>query len=315
MLTDRKIAIIIACYNDAGSVKEMLKRLHAVMATVTPNYEIVYVNDASPDGAHAVLAEEFKHDNRLTVITHSRNFGAQNVFTCGIENTQSDAVVLMDGDLQDPPELIPAFVEKWLAGYQVVYGTRERRKASLLMTLAYKIFYRIYRKLSYVQVPLDAGDFSLMDRQIADILVSMPERDRFLRGLRAWVGFKQIGISYVRPERFSGVSNQSFWDNIRWAKKGIFSLSFKPLEWISYLAFVITGLSALAIFLYIFFYLRYGAPPGFVTQLVVTLFLGSVQLLCFAVIAEYLGRIFEEVKARPRYIVQDISRHEKKDKK
>ncbi len=309
MLTDRSIAIIIACYNDAGSVLEMLKRIHAVMKDVTPNYSIVYVNDASPDGAENVLAEQFQKDPKLTVITHARNFGSQNVFTSGMANSSSDAVVLMDGDLQDPPEMIPQFVAKWIEGYDVVYGVRERRKSSIFLQAAYKIFYRLYRQLSYVDVPLDAGDFSIIDRRVADILVQMPERDRFLRGLRAWVGFKQIGVPYVRQARFSGETTNSMRDNIRWAKKGIFSLSFKPLEWISYVAASMVLVSAAAIVFYIYYYFSHGAPSGFMTILVVTLFLGGVQLLCFSVIAEYLGRIFEEVKQRPRFIVRDILRH------
>lgn len=309
MLTERKIAIIIACYNDAGSIVEMLKRIHAVMKGVTPNYEIVYVNDASPDGAEAVLVKAFAEDARLTVITHSRNFGAQNVFTSGIANSRSDAVVLMDGDLQDPPELIPVFVQKWLEGHDVVYGVRQRREIGMLLGLAYKIFYRVYQKLSYVPVPLDAGDFCLMDRKVADILAEMPERDRFLRGLRAWVGFRQTGVPYVRPARFSGSSNHNWLDNMRWAKKGIFSLSFKPLEWISYLAFGMVVVSCIAIAVYVFFYFRFGAPQGFATLLVAILFLGSIQLMCLAVLAEYMGRIFEEVKGRPKYIVKSISRH------
>lgn len=309
MLTDRKISIIIACYNDVGTIEEMLKRVHATMKDITPHYEIVYVNDASPDGAEVVLSRAFAEDRRLTVITHSRNFGAQNVFTSGIAHSNSDAVVLMDGDLQDPPELIPLFVQKWLEGYDVVYGVRQRREIGMLLGIAYKIFYRVYQKLSYVHVPLDAGDFSLIDRKVADILVEMPERDRFLRGLRAWVGFKQIGVPYTRPARFSGSSNHNLLDNIRWAKKGIFSLSFKPLEWISYLAFGMVVLSGLAIAMYIFFYFRFGAPQGFVTLLVAILFLGSIQLMCLAVLAEYMGRVFEEVKARPRYIVKSVSRH------
>lgn len=309
MLTDRRIAIVVACYNDAGSVAEMLKRIHAVMREVTAHYEIVYVNDASPDNASQVLEEHFAKDKRLTVVTHARNFGSQNAFTSGIANSKSDAVILMDGDLQDPPEMVPQLVRKWLEGFDVVYGVRQRRQAGVFLQGAYKIFYRLYRNLSYVDVPLDAGDFSIMDRKVADILAQMPERDRFLRGLRAWVGFKQTGIPYTREARFSGTSTNSFWDNVRWAKKGIFSLSFKPLEWISYVAGLSMILSAVAIIFYLNFYFRYGAPPGFLTLLVAVLFLGSVQLLCFSIIAEYLGRVFEEVKGRPKYIVDKITRH------
>ncbi len=310
MLTQRKIAIIVACYRDAGSIAEMLKRIHAVMAHVTPHYEIVYVNDASPDNAGQVLAQAFQGDKRLSIITHARNFGSQNVFTSGIANSSSDAVVLMDGDLQDPPEVIPLFVEKWLEGYDVVYGIRNRRKTNFILKTAYKIFYRLYRKLSYVDVPLDAGDFSIIDRKVADIIAQLPERDRFLRGLRAWVGFKQIGIPYTRDTRYWGESTNTFGDNIRWAKKGIFSLSFKPLEWISYLAAGIVIISLCVIAVYVYFYFRFGAPSGFMTLLVGMLFLGAVQLLCLSVIAEYLGRVFEEVKGRPRFIVKDIKRHD-----
>ena len=314
MLTKKKISVVPIAYKDEGNIVELYKRLTKVLKQITPNYEIIYVNDASPDNAHAVLAQAFKEDKRLVVITHSRNFGSQNVFTSGIMQCRSQAVVLMDGDLQDPPEMIPQFVHKWLEGYDVVYGVRKRRKSSLFLQVAYKFFYRIYRNLSYVQVPLDAGDFSLIDRRVADALAAMPERDRFLRGLRAWVGFKQIGIPYTRQARFSGESTNSLWDNIRWAKKGIFSLSFKPLEWISYVAATMVLISAVAIVLYLNFYFRYGAPPGFVTLLIVVLFLGGIQLLCFSVIAEYLACIFQEVKQRPRFIVKGIDRHSDMDK-
>jgi len=260
MLTDRKIAIVIACYNDAGSIAAMLKRIHNVMKEVSPHYEIIYVNDGSPDDAKVILSQKFLQDQHLTIINHARNFNSQNVFTSGISHSKSDAVILMDGDLQDPPELIPQFVRKWMEGYDVVYGIRERRKANFFLKVTYKIFYWIYRKLSYVNVPLDAGDFSIMDRRVADILAQMPERDRFLRGLRAWVGFKQIGIPYVRDKRFSGTSTNSLSDNIRWAKKGIFALSFKPLEWISGLAMISTLVSIIAIIFYFILYLHYGAP-------------------------------------------------------
>lgn len=309
MLTHRSVSIIVACYNDAGSVEEMLRRIHASMKNVTPNYEIIYVNDASPDNAEEVLSEALKKEPRLKVVLHSRNFGSQNAFTSGILQSQCEGVVLMDGDLQDPPELIPKFVQKWLEGFDVVYGVRERRKAGILMQLAYKMFYRIYRKMSYVNVPLDAGDFSLMDKKVARLLADMPERDRFLRGMRAWVGFKQTGVPYVRAKRFSGTSTNSLADNFRWAKKGIFSLSYMPLEWISYIAGVVVLITTITIVFYICAYFIFGAPPGFITQLILTLFIGGIQLLCLSIIAEYLGRIFEEVKQRPRFIVKSVHTH------
>ena len=310
MLTNKFLSIVVACYNDAGSVHEMIRRIHASMKEITPNYEIIYVNDASPDGAQEVLMDTLKTERRLVVVTHARNFGSQNAFTSGILQSKGEGVVIMDGDLQDPPELIPRFAEKWLEGYEVVYGVRERRRSNIFLQAAYKIFYRIYRAMAYVNVPLDAGDFSLMDRKVAQILANMPERDRFLRGMRAWVGFKQIGVAYVRQERFSGTSTNSFMDNFRWAKKGIFSLSYMPLEWISYIAGVVVLVTAVVIVFYVIVYFCIGAPPGFMTQLVLTLFLGGIQLLCLSIIAEYLGRIFEEVKQRPRFIVKSVCRHE-----
>lgn len=309
MLTDRSISIVVACYKDAGSVQEMLRRINEAMKGVTMHYEIIYVNDASPDNAEEVLQKALRSEPRLTVVTHARNFGSQNAFTSGILQSTGDGVVIMDGDLQDPPELIPKFVEKWLEGFDVVYGVRERRKANVLMQIAYKIFYRIYRKMTYVNIPLDAGDFSLMNKNIAQILANMPERDRFLRGMRAWVGFKQTGVPYVREERFSGESTNSFLDNIRWAKKGIFSLSYMPLEWISYVTGFVVIITAVVIIFYLGMYFVIGAPPGFMTQLVLTLFLGGIQLLCLSIIAEYLGRIFEEVKGRPRFIVKNVTKH------
>jgi dolichol-phosphate mannosyltransferase len=246
-------------------------------------------------------------DPRVTVISHSRNFGSQMAFTSGMRQSVGDGVILMDGDLQDPPEVIPALVAQWLKGFDVVYGVRERRRESRVMECARKTFYRLFRAVSYVAIPLDAGDFSIMSRAVADSLLSMPERDRFLRGLRSWVGFRQTGVPYTRPERFAGESTNSLWDNLRWARRGIFSFSYQPLELISLLAFAVTILTGFAILLYFGFYiLKPAAPRGFMTLLVAVLFLGAVQLFSLSIIAEYLGRIFEEVKQRPQYIVRSL---------
>jgi polyisoprenyl-phosphate glycosyltransferase len=307
LLTQRSISVVVACYRDAGSVGEMYRRLTAVMETVTPHYEIIWVNDNSPDNAEELLAEIAARDGRVTVISHSRNFGSQMAFTSGMRQSLGDGVVLMDGDLQDPPEVIPKFVIEWEQGYDVVYGVRERRRESRVMEAARKLFYRIQRRLSYLEIPLDAGDFSIMSRRVVDSLLRMPERDRFLRGLRSWVGFRQTGVPYVRPERFAGESTNSVLDNLRWARRGIFSFSYQPLELISLLAFVVTILTGCAILLYLgFYFLIPAAPRGFMTLLVAILFLGAVQLFSLSIIAEYLGRIFEEVKQRPLYIVRAV---------
>ncbi len=307
MLTDRMISVIVACYRDAGSVHEMHRRLVAVLTHITPRFEILFVNDNSPDNAEELLEAVAAADSRVTVISHSRNFGSQMAFTSGMTQAIGDGVILMDGDLQDPPEVISDLVGKWIEGYDVVYGVRSTRREGRVMQAARRAFYRLYRKLSYVDMPLDAGDFSIMSRRVVRSLLRMPERDRFLRGLRSWVGFRQAGIPYVRAERFAGESTNSFFDNIRWAKRGIFSFSYQPLEAISLLAFLVTLLTGLAILFYItLYFLVPDAPRGFLTVLVAVLFLGAVQLFSLSVVAEYIGRIFEEVKQRPQFIVKRI---------
>lgn len=318
-LTKKKISVIPVAYRDEGNICELYKRVTKILREITPNYEIIYVNDNSPDNSQKVLEELAKEDKKLTVILHSRNFGAQNAFTTGMKQAIGDAVVIMDGDLQDPPELIEKFVSKWLEGYDVVYGERRKREKSMgrLMEQVYHLFYVTFNKLSYVKVPLDVGDFSLMDRRVVDQINMLPEKDRFLRGLRAWVGFKQTGIPYVRPERFSGtgVSTTSIFKGLSWARRAIFSFSYEPLEWVFYAAITSVIASLLAAFFYILTYFLFpGAPKGFITILVATLFLGSVQLVVLSFISEYLRRIFEEVKSRPISIVQKIINNHRKEK-
>lgn len=313
MLTKKKISVVPIAYRDEGNVEELYRRLTLNLKEITPNYEIIYVNDASPDRCQEILERLAKKDNRLTVILHSRNFGAQNAFTTGMKYATGDAVVIMDGDLQDPPELIEKFVEKWLQGYDVVYGTRRKREKSMskFWEQTYHLFYVIFSRLSYVRVPLDAGDFSLMDRKVVDAINALPEKDRFIRGLRAWVGFKQLGIGYVRPERFSGkgVSTNSLLKGLKWARRAIFSFSYEPLEWVFLLAGFCVIASILAIVIYVaFFFLIPDAPKGFLTLLIAVLFLGTVQLVVLAIVSEYIRRIFEEVKARPTAITQKITK-------
>lgn len=307
MLTDKNISVVVACYRDAGSVAEMHRRLTEVLRQAAPHYEIIFVNDASPDNAEELLEAIAVRDSRVTVILHSRNFGSQMAFTSGMRQAVGDAVILMDGDLQDPPEVLPGLLREWVQGSEVVYGVRTRRREGRLMETARKLFYRLYRRLSYLDMPLDAGDFCIMSRCVVDKLLEMPERDRFLRGLRTWVGFRQTGVPYVRAARFTGSSTNTLWDNVRWAKRGIFSFSYQPLELISLLAAGVTLLAGLAIVGYVaVYFLAPTAPRGFMTLLVAVLFLGAVQLFCLSVLAEYLGRIFEEVKQRPHFIVRRV---------
>lgn len=316
MFTDKMLSAVVVCYRDEGNIRALYERLSLALASVTPRYEIIYVNDASPDGSAAILNELAAKDPKLTVIHQARNFGAQAGFTAGMVQAIGDAVILMDGDLQDPPELIPDFVGKWQEGFEVVYGVRRNREKSMgkLNQWLYHQFYVLFHKLSYVSIPMDAGEFSLMDRKVVDHINALPERDRLLRGLRAWVGFRQTGVSYVRPERFSGVSTNSFVKNLRWARKAIFSFSYMPLEWVSYLAALVMFLSmaGMAFYMISFFFFP-NIPQGITTVFVLVLFLGSVQLFSISIIAEYIGRIFEETKQRPRYITREILNDHRKD--
>ena len=302
-----KLSVVIACYRDGPAIPHMYRRLKEALGSLPVVPEIIFVNDASPDDAEAVLTELARTDPQVVVINHTRNFGSQAAFASGMRICTGDGVVLMDGDLQDPPEMIPRLYEKWREGYDVVYGVRVKREATLFLQAAYKLFYRLFHALSYVDVPVDAGDFSLMDRRVIDALNRLDERDRFLRGLRAWVGFRQTGVPYERPERMFGRTTNSLLKNVAWARKGIFSFSYAPLSLISYLALAVTGLAAAAIVFYLIAYFaERTAPSGFMTILTAVLFLGGVQLLCLAIIGDYLGRVFEEVKQRPLYIVKSI---------
>lgn len=298
-----RISAVIACYKDAPAIPSMYDRLSQVFAALAVDYEIIFVNDGSPDDTDSVLRALTSQDDHVLAIEHSRNFGSQSAFVSGMELATGDAVVLLDGDLQDPPEVIPALYEQWRKGNDVVYGRRARRDTSLMLAIAYKAFYRIFRGLAYVPIPLDAGDFSLMDRRVVDHLLALPETDQFLRGLRAWVGFKQTGVDYLRPRRPFGRSTQGWLKNIWWAKKGIFSFSFAPLELLSYGASV-TALLAFAAIVYevVDSLCRPQVHHGIPTLIVLVLFFGSLNLIAVSVLGEYLRKIFEEVKRRPRFI-------------
>lgn len=303
-----KISAVIACYRDAPAVPIMHERLVNVFTDIGCDYEIIFVNDGSPDNAREVLAELAARDPNVVVINHARAFGSQSAFTSGMQIATGDGVVLLDGDLQDPPEMISEFVKHWREGYDVVYGERVQREASAFMRFAYKRFYRVFKRLAYVNVPLDAGDFGLIDRRVVDAMNALPEKHRFLRGLRAWVGFKQLGVPYVRPERMFGRTTNSLRKNIGWARRAIVSFSYAPLDLITALAMTVVCLSALALIVEVV--VRFAdpaaAPKGLTTVIVVILFIGGIQLLCLAIIGSYLAHMYEEVKGRPAFVVESI---------
>ncbi|MBF0504441.1 MAG: glycosyltransferase family 2 protein [Candidatus Omnitrophica bacterium] len=307
----KKITAVIACYKDEQAIPFMHERLTKVFCKIGVDYEIIFVNDASPDDTETVLKELVKKDPHVVAVNHSRNFNSQMAFTSGMDIATGDAVVLLDGDLQDPPELIEEFYNKWMEGFDVVYGVRTKREATLLMQILYKLFYRIFHKLSYIKIPLNAGDFSLMDTKIVQIMKAFPERDRFLRGLRAWTGFKQIGVPYVRPERMFGQTTNNFFRNFNWATKGIFSFSYVPLEMMILFSLTVFFIALMGIVVELVLrFIDPSAPRGYTTILIAILFMGAVQLLSISILGQYIGKIFEEVKARPKYIVKSILRHQ-----
>jgi polyisoprenyl-phosphate glycosyltransferase len=288
----------------------MYERLKKVFGALELDHEIIFVNDDSPDDSEAVIRELSRRDPHVLGISHSRNFGSQAAFRSGMEIATKSACVLLDGDLQDPPELIAALVSKWKEGFDIVYGRRVEREASLLARLAAKAFYRLFAALSYLHIPHDAGDFSLLDRRAVKAMLRFRERDFFLRGIRASVGFKQTGVDYHRPKRMFGRSTNNFWSNVGWAKKGILSFSYAPLSALSFLGTLLFGLTVLLGAVQFAFRLLFpmAAPKGVPTIILCVLFLGSLNLLSIAVVGEYIAKILEETKRRPHFIRNTIIR-------
>lgn len=308
----KKLSAVIACYKDEQAIPIMHERLSQVFNKLSVDYEIIFVNDGSPDNSEDVIKKIVEKDLKVIGINHSRNFSSQMAFTSGMDIATGDAIVFLDGDLQDPPEIIKDFYKKWIEGYDVVYGVRTKREAPLWMAISYKMFYRIFHKMSYIKMPLDAGDFSLIDRKVVNVLKQFPERDRFLRGLRAWVGFKQTGIKYIRPERMFGKTTNNFLKNFQWATKGIFSFSYVPLQLMTLLSLLVFFISLLGMVIQIVLrFLIPTTPIGITTVLIVVLFIGAIQLLGISILGEYIGKIFEEVKQRPRYVVKSIYKNSK----
>ncbi len=304
-----KLTAVIACYKDEQAIPFMYERLSKTFQKIAVDYEIIFVNDCSPDNTNEVLQKIVNDDDHVIAIEHSRNFGSQAAFLSGMEISTGDGVILLDGDLQDPPELIEQFYAEYQKGFDVVYGRRVAREGNQTLVSFYKMFYRLFRSVSYVPIPLDAGDFSLMDRKVVNELVKLPETDQFMRGLRAWVGFKQTGVDYTRPERMFGVTTNNWRKNIAWARKAIFSFSFVPLELMTYLGWSLTLLSFIAIIVQVAAYFIFrNVPHGITTIIVLILFFGGLNMLAISVLGEYQGKILEESKRRPKFIRRNIYR-------
>ena len=308
--TKHSVSAIIACYKDGRAIPIMYERLKKTFTSLNIDHEIIFVNDGSPDDSEEVIRLISRNDRRVQGISHSRNFGSQAAFRSGMGIATKNSCVLLDGDLQDPPEIIETMVAKWREGYDVVYGRRVKREAPFFMQLAYKAFYRLFDYFSYVKIPHDAGDFSLLDRRVVEAMLRFPERDLFLRGVRAYAGFKQVGVDYVRPERMFGVTTNSLLKNIGWAKKGIFSFSYVPLNILSATGVALFGITTVMMLVQVISRILFPdlAPRGTTTVLIFILFFGSLNLLALSVMGEYLAKIFEEVKRRPHFIRRAVIR-------
>lgn len=306
----KKISLIIPCYMEEKNILRMYHRIRKVFQGLKKyRYEIIFIDNDSPDDSEHVLTSLAKKDRSVKVILMSRNFGSpQPSFLAGLKYAKGDGAVLLHGDIQDPPEMIPDFIRKWEKGFKVVYGVRKKRKGyNFLWNIFYHGFYFLLHKLSYINMPIDAGEFSLIDRRVIDELLAIPEYDYYLRCLRAFVGFPQTGIEYVRDPRAGGRSSENFISSFWWAKTMIINFSMKPLELISKFAFIVMFLSFLflVVNLIMIFYFR-NSPRGIPTIIILVLFLGGVQLLSLSIIAEYIAKIFLEVKRRPMYIIKKV---------
>lgn len=312
-----ELSIVVPIYNSATIFPELYRRICASLEAVVSSFELIAVLDGCSDNSLDVIQSVRNNDNRIKIIEFSRNFGHQAAVTAGLKYVGGDIVVIMDDDLEDPPEQIPRFIERIRSGFDVVYGIRKKRKRSWSHRLLYSCFYRILGKLSDIHIPRDAGDFCIMTRKVVDIINSMPERDRFLRGLRAWTGFRQIGIEYERSSRFAGDSGYTMRKYLALAAKGIVSFSHRPVTFISILGAVIALFSFILGFLFIMLKLLGKIPdvPGWTSLAVLFLFLSGVQMITTGVIGAYIARIFDEVKQRPTFVVSKIIGFSTEEKK
>jgi glycosyltransferase involved in cell wall biosynthesis len=303
----QKISLVVPAFNEAHALPVLHQRIVAVLDGLAMDAEVLYVDDGSRDDTWAVIAGLGERDARVRGIRLSRNFGKELALTAGLDAVQGDAAIVLDADGQDPPELIPLFVEKWREGFDVVFGTRTRREGeSWLKRFTAAAFYRVMERLSHTPVPRDTGDFRLLSRRALDALAGLRERRRFMKGLFAWVGYRQCAIPYQREPRLAGASKFSYWRLWNFALEGITSFSTAPLRIATYLGV----LAAMAAFVFgvviIGKTLMYGDPvPGYPSLMTVVLFLGGVQLMALGMIGEYLGRLFDEAKQRPLYLVQE----------
>ncbi len=303
-----RYSIVVPLFNEELVINESYKRLKQVMDSFGESYEIILVDDGSKDGTAEIARNICQRDPNIKLLNFSRNFGHQVAITAGMDYASGRAVVVIDADLQDPPEVIPQMIAKWKEGYEVVYGQRiERKGETFFKKLSASLFYRILRRLTDVDIPADAGDFRLIDHKVIDALKTLPEKNRYVRGMVSWVGFRQTGIEYVRDERFAGETKYPLRKMLKFAANGITSFSYKPLKLATYAGCIVSLLS----FVYLFYvlYQRLFIPestiPGWASLTIISLFFNGIVLILLGIMGEYIGRIYDEAKARPLYIISD----------
>jgi dolichol-phosphate mannosyltransferase len=312
MSASPKISIVAPIYNEAENIPELYRRLSEVLDSTDEQWEIVMIDDGSTDGSTDLIREYHSRDPRVVPVIFARNFGHQIAVTAGLDYARGDAVVIIDSDLQDPPEVIFDMIEKWREGYEVVFAVRtEREGETWFKEFTASLFYRLIYRITDVDIPLDTGDFRLMDRKVVDVMGQMRERHRFLRGMSVWVGFKQTGVEYKRAARFSGETKYPFRKMLKFATDAITSFSYFPLQLAMYIGFISAGISILAIPIVVI--MRLAGSQAFFGQastLIAVLFLGGVQLISLGILGEYIGRIYDEAKGRPLYIVSEAPEKE-----
>ena len=312
---DFLLSVIVPCFNEEEIILATYHRLCEVLGTQQFRLQLIFVDDGSEDGTTTILQQLSASDFKVKFIALVRNFGHQSAVSAGVAHADGDAAVIIDADLQDPPEVILAMIDKWREGFDVVYGIRTKRKEAMWKRFCYAAFYRVLNNLASIDTPLDAGDFSLIDQQVLAQIRRLPEKNRFFRGLRAWVGFRQIGIPYERQQRAAEAPNTHFAELAKLASDGIFNFSTVPLTIVFFLGLTMSLISLIAfvaiLFLRIFdvpvFGLHIKNVQGFASTILSILLIGGVQLLSFGVLGEYVGRIYQEVKARPPYIIREIA--------
>lgn len=305
----RQYSLIIPIYNEEETIPELYRRVKAIMQSLDGMVELILVNDGSGDRSLPLIRELRDRDPSVCYLSLARNFGHQTAVTAGLNFARGQVIVVLDADLQDPPELIPQMIEQWRQGYQVVYAQRLKRKQEgwFKRFTAYT-FYRLLKRLADVDIPADTGDFCLMDRQVVDVLNAMPERNRYIRGLRAWIGFRQTAVRFERDPRFAGEVKYTFRKSFSLALNSLIAFSRVPLRLATYIGLIAAVLALLMAFIVLYWRIYQPNSPvtGLATIAIAVFFLGSVQLLCIGILGEYIGRIYEEVKDRPLYTLGEV---------